>query len=481
MKIALVSMPWSMFDAPSAALGVLSSYISNEGKYEVDCKSEHLRVWKKMPAFYDAISRTSYWGDFFYAVQLYPEMKDKFKKYFLMHYNKYKFFSNLKNLDKSFDESFLIINQHLDDLTFRLIDKYDIIGLTLTYSQLFASVALSKKLKEFNKNIKIVFGGCGYLGCEESIIKEYPYIDYFIKGEGEKKFIALIKALLKGTELTGFDGILTSHKHDQEHNLSRDSTVISNLDNLITPNYDDYYDLAEKYAIVWNIPIESSRGCWWNRTLRTCNSLNACYFCNLNSYSMYRQKTVKSICSEMLQLSNRYKNTRFRFQDNIFRRRGGCKFSSDLLMQRKNYRFFMEVRADADIKDFLCLMEAGCYMVQIGIEGLSTKYLKRINKGTTTIQNLQAMRICFELGLDNKSNLLIEFPGATNEEVKETNDNILRFATAYPPLEIVKYCLGPNSSVALNKEIFGISNIHNAKCLKNVIPLAVYNRLDYLG
>ena len=49
--------------------------------------------------------------------------------------------------------------------------------------------------------------------------------------------------------------------------------------------------------------------------------------------------------------------------------------------------------------ELLLLWEAGLTGAQFGIEGLSTSYLRRVGKGTTTIQNLQVMKICFELGV----------------------------------------------------------------------------------
>jgi radical SAM superfamily enzyme YgiQ (UPF0313 family) len=61
------------------------------------------------------------------------------------------------------------------------------------------------------------------------------------------------------------------------------------------------------------------------------------------------------------------------------------------------------------------LWEAGCSTVTLGIEGLSTRYLKRLGKGTSTIQNLQALKTCFELEIANQSNLLTGFPGCSSQ------------------------------------------------------------------
>ena len=52
----------------------------------------------------------------------------------------------------------------------------------------------------------------------------------------------------------------------------------------------------------------------------------------------------------------------------------------------KDYVLFYELRANLSPYELLCMEEGGLRYVQFGIESLSSSYLKRIGKGTTTIQ-----------------------------------------------------------------------------------------------
>jgi radical SAM superfamily enzyme YgiQ (UPF0313 family) len=118
--------------------------------------------------------------------------------------------------------------------------------------------------------------------------------------------------------------------------------------------------------------------------------------------------------------------------------------------------------------------------VQFGIEGLSNAYLKRIGKGTSVIQNLQAMKTCYELKIDHIANLLSGFPGSTEGEVEETVDAVLRYALPYQPLRISFYGIGLGSTVERLKDAFGLTNLRNADFWKVGLPEAVYERLDLL-
>src|SRR5678816_3635474 len=95
-------------------------------------------------------------------------------------------------------------------------------------------------------------------------------------------------------------------------------------------------------------------------------------------------------------LADRYKNVRIRFTDSILRHKDVGVLAEGIKQHKKTFRIFMEIRASISPNDLLEINEAGTYLVQFGIEGLCTRYLKRIGKGTSTIQNLQAMRASLE-------------------------------------------------------------------------------------
>src|SRR6185295_8604606 len=136
------------------------------------------------------------------------------------------------------------------------------------------------------------------------------------------------------------------------------------------------------------------------------------------------EKSAGTIVKQMKKLSTKYKNNRIFFLDNIIRAKGIQEFAVLIARQKIKYSLFYELRAHIRPYELLMLWEAGLEMSQIGVESLSTRILKKIGKGTTAIQNLQAMKVCAELGISHGANLIVNFPGVTSEEVNENAENI---------------------------------------------------------
>jgi len=170
---------------------------------------------------------------------------------------------------------------------------------------------------------------------------------------------------------------------------------------------------------------------------------------------------------------SRYSNPRLHFCDSHIDNPMGLALAKRLKEHRRNYKFTMDVRATANDTMLAEMVEVGCVAIQVGIEGLSTSYLQRINKGTTTIQNLRCMRSLYELGIVSESNLLIGFPQTPQSEIDETCRNIEHAATCYEPLRLSPFTLSAFSPAYCHPERFGISRIRHAEPLQLVFPASL--------
>jgi ribosomal peptide maturation radical SAM protein 1 len=65
------------------------------------------------------------------------------------------------------------------------------------------------------------------------------------------------------------------------------------------------------------------------------------------------------------------------------------------------------------------LRAAGISRIQPGIESLSTRLLRLMRKGVTTIQNIQLLKWCYEFGIDPSWNILYGFPGEIPDDYAE--------------------------------------------------------------
>ena len=481
MKIALVAMPWSQFDSPSTALGTLSALLRREyPHFAVDCHYGYVDMWQRIKPVYERISNSPF-AEIMFLPLLYPRERGNAARWFAEMSEALEIDPILG--DKVFDQILHAAKDNVDAVVASVGTNCDLVGFTITYCQLFSSLAVSRKLKQ--NGTTVVFGGAGVdLDCGLSVLRQFSdTVDYIVRGEGERPFLALIEALRNSEDDVQIAGVLTPRL---AANSALDATftpkqrlnnLIEDINELPIPDYREYAELADIHRICWHVSMEGSRGCWWNSSLKRNNPLRACYFCSLNLGS-YREKTAARVATEVRELTHRHTTARIRFMDNVMRKKGLVEVLDAIEQHEIDLRLIAEVRASITPYELCRLWEVGCHHVQIGIEGLSTDYLRRLGKGATTIQNLQAMKTCFELGIQSGSNLMVNFPGATREEIEETVFNIDNYAIAYEPPSTSEFALYPNSSIHARAEAFGISNMRNHSSLCAALPDDVAKNLS---
>jgi hypothetical protein len=119
---------------------------------------------------------------------------------------------------------------------------------------------------------------------------------------------------------------------------------------------------------------------------------------------------------------------------------------------------------------------AGLRQVQVGIEALSTRLLRKLHKGTTAIQNLEIMKHCEALGITNRSNLMLHFPLSDAQDVEETLKT-MEFSRSFRPPRPVGFWLGLGSPVWRNPRAYGIQSVANHPNWAKIFPAAVVRSL----
>ena len=222
---------------------------------------------------------------------------------------------------------------------------------------------------------------------------------YLVNGEGELPLSRLVRHLKdhqSHNEIPPIPGVVT-------RNAARDSASVSfcqmeTLTSLPHPDYDDYFRVLKTFApektFFPTVPAEISRGCWW-RVPSGAGKHSGCAFCNLNlQWDGYRSKGVSQVVSEVDHLTTRYKTLSVAFMDNLLPVKESEEIFARLGKLNKDFRFFAEMRGSTPRHVLEAMQVAGMHEVQIGIEALSTRLLKKLNKGTSTIQNLEIMKHC---------------------------------------------------------------------------------------
>ena len=483
-------MPWARKDRPSAAIAALSSYVRRERpEDDVRVFNEFLSTASTLGSpLYDALLDSSpRCSELLHLALYYPEKRTSVYTVFLDWIEKEKPFDRTElengpvgrsgNADR-FDWLLARLSERLEALVSSLID-FDVVGFSVAYSnQIFPSLLAARRLKEQSARMTVVLGGAALCtGVGPSLLKAFPALDFIVQGEGERPLLAILDGLDAPSQLARQPGILCRSNVDQ-HPRGAEPCEVEDLNDLPIPQFDEYAQAAEEMQIGWVLPIEGSRGCWWNCTQRSSNARRTCYFCNENVlWRGYREKSDKRIAEEFLSLSDRYRLLYFNFTDLVMRHHGIVELADAIKGHGRDFLFDYDLRASVRPHELLALYEAGLKQCLFGIEGLATRYLKRIGKGTTTMRNLQVLRLCAELRIHHESRLVTEFPGSTVDDVEETRRNLLDYALGYEPVQASPFALLLGSTVETLRADFGISAVQTEAMYRAGLPETVLQRI----
>ena len=481
-KLLLVSAPWPLYSRPSIQIGTLKAFLRKKfPDLKVDAHHFYLKVAEAIGyRRYQAISERTWLAESVYAALLYPERMDTVENFFYRQAKgkpllKKIVFKNLASQVREVSEAFI----HSVDW-----GDYVLAGFSICLCQLTASLYFIREVKKRFPNLLIVVGGSIFTGdATRNLFKTFPEINVVVNGEGELPLSRLVSDLRKSRsfgEMAHVKGIVTPES--TENKASAFFNQMTELSDLSPPDYDDYFDLLQSFSpektFFPTLPMEMSRGCWWHRPLEDGKS-SGCAFCNLNlQWDGYRAKKPMQTVSEIDHLTTKYKTLSVAFMDNLL----PLKTSKDIFTRigklKKDLLLFGEIRATTPRYILADMRNAGMKEVQIGIEALSTRLLRKLNKGTTAIQNIEIMKHCETLGISNSSNLILCFPGSDQKDVDETLRN-LEFTLPFRPLKMVYFWLGLGSPVWRHPENFGIEAVFNHRNYAGIFPLEIFKSMQF--
>jgi len=474
--IALISTPWPLFNRPSIQLGTLKAFVREKVPgVDVEAFYAYLTVAEGLGyGPYGRISESTWLGEALYAGLLYPEKQPQLAR----------FWRRKTAADRSGDlPGFEPLSSRLGRLTQQILDRvewgaYLLAGFSICYGQLTSTLYFIRKIKEKAPGLKVVVGGpacAGELG--QSLLNVFPDIDFVVQGEGELPLTGLIEALKKRKAPVAVSGLLSRVSSVEATPFAQ----VPHLDALPPPDYADYFSLLKGLApekrFQPRIPMEISRGCWWRKSSGT-GGPSGCAFCNLNlQWKGYRAKSHGRILRELDTLTDRYQALSVSFMDNLLPARGLARLFGEMKNLQKDFRLFSEIRAKTPPDVLAAMGTAGMRQVQVGVEALSSLLLRKINKGTTAMDNVEIMKNCEIPGFpDLAGNLILEFPSSDEKDVEETLAN-LDFVLPFRPLKAIPFWLGYGSPVWRRPAAFGINRVSHHAHYTRLFPKEVLKKL----
>jgi ribosomal peptide maturation radical SAM protein 1 len=471
-----------LYNRPSIQLGTLKGYLKVQSP-ELNIRALHLylKIAERIGyPIYQVISERTWLAESVFSGLLFPERRKEIEKLF---YRESRGISELQSVD------FETLISHVKNVSDGFIDglnweSFGLVGFSICLCQLTSSLYFIRRIKQCCPNLPIVVGGSMFSGYDTyGLLKTFQEIDFVVNGEAELPLSRLVRFMTdsqRDDNLPNIPGVVTRQGVKSGSALVFDQ--LPSLESLPPPDYDDYFDLLKTLGSEKRffpiLPAEVSRGCWWRST--DCSSSHrGCTFCNLNlQWYGYRSKSASHVVSEVDFLTSKYKTLSVAFMDNSLPLKQSQEIFSELGTLEKDLLLFAEIRATTSREILKAMRAAGTEEVQIGIEAISTKLLKKLNKGTTAIQNLEIMKHCEELGISNISNLILQFPSSDDEDVDETL-HALNFVLPFRPLKLVHFWLGVGSQVWQEPLAYGLKAVFNHPTYRILFPHDIYGSMRF--
>jgi ribosomal peptide maturation radical SAM protein 1 len=441
MRVILVNMPWAAVDKPSLALGILRQAVLREfpgsevtviyaNLEYVDWLADRRNFGLADYTYYSVASYFQGCGDWVFSSALYddPEWRiDEFEKYM----------AGQADEDRIAEAVALhkIAPGFISSLAGQITAlEPDVVGFTSTFQQNTAALAAAREVKRLSPNVTTVFGGANCDGEQGlALHRNFPFVDFVVRGEGDVAFPELLKRAVGDRDYAAIAGLCwrQSGGSTAANAIPRSPLPPSAM---VAPEFDDYFaSFAASRAHAWSEPqlvVESARGCWWGEK-------HHCTFCGLNgSFMQFRSKPPGVFVEELLTLVERHKILEVSVVDNIIDMNYLGSALPAIIEAGYDLRLHYEIKANMKKDQLRILRAAGVVNVQPGIESLSSKVLKIMDKGVTGCLNVRFLRDAESLGIQAWWNYLFGFPGEEDADYDRLIEQFPALHHLMPPVSV---------------------------------------------
>ncbi len=318
----------------------------------------------------------------------------------------------------------------------------DIIGVTATTLLYKSAMRLVNIAKEVQPQAVTMLGGSHGTFWDENALNEYPSLDIVVRREGEATFIELLEKLKAKERLDNVLGV-TFRGNDGKIVRTPDRPFLEDLDSLPFPAHHllPLENLKRMGKILF--PLITSRGCvYW------------CDFCStVRMFGRgYRWRSPKNVVDEMQLVHEKYGIDQVTFYDDAFtvNRDRVLKICEELHARKLDMTWDCGTRVDMVDHELLKTMyDAGCIAVWLGVESGSEAILGKMNKSIKLEQTRKAYKTAQKVGLMTIANVVLGFPGETEQTAKET----IRFVKELNPDDVGFYVATPYPGTPMYEQV----------------------------
>ena len=330
-------------------------------------------------------------------------------------------------------------------------EQWDVIGMSISYVDYKVSMEAIDIIRRVSPKSKIIVGGFVPTIFPE-LLQTNEKIDYIIKGEGEKSFVALLELLKHGMTT---DKVVESIKPDLGELPFIDRTLFQ-YDRELTCQIAPHQPFP-------HITMIAGRGCPFQ-----------CRYCQpaeRQVYGKYRIRPVQHVIDELKELRDKHHFTSLSFWDDTFTLKKDWVMEFCDAYEREVFKAKIFIYCRADIacnnEDMIKrLAEVGVAWVCIGFETGTQRMLKFIGKGVKIEQNYKAAEIFTKYGVEVMGSFMLGLPTETKEESLSTVDMIKRidpyhvwlfYFTPIPGTYLYDYC--KDNNLIIRKDMLNIERV----------------------
>ena len=324
--------------------------------------------------------------------------------------------------------------------------KYQIIGMTIVDTTVHASNYMAKEIKRKNPDICVIAGGPA-MSFKECRIRLSSYFDYYLVGEGEEALVDFMNVFAGSENLT--PQLLPDGFYSTEEDLHRDLPLrqLSSLNKQPKPDFSDFELHPYSEAA---LPMISTRSC-----------LFQCKFCaDIHSMGTFRKLSSQEILRDLRQV-HKLGYRKIWMNDllinGIIKELLEAFTAFNLEGCKVEWIALATPNSQLKMQDLQELYNKGLHTLNFGLESGSPKIMRAMGKGFNLKQAEAALKRTREAGILTQLNVIVGFPGETEEDFQMTLDFLERNYPWISGFTSVNTCIVlPGSELSRNREYYGI-------------------------
>ena len=379
--------------------------------------------------------------------------------------------SGFDSLAHRLESSGTFVERIIDGLAKRYFEENgpDLVGLTVPFpGNLYGALRLARAFKKIS-DVPVAIGG-GYVNTQLRKLSDprvFDYADYITLDDGERPILSVIDHVRGRCPDSGLlrtfvrrQGRVRFESDPAIRDIAHADTGLPTYAGLDLGNYLSVSDVLCPIPRLttlglWN-KLTLAHGCYWKR----------CAFCDtsLDYIGRYETAPAKVLLERIRNMIRETGSTGFHFVDEAAppaTLRSLCRL---LVESKVGISWWSMVRFDKAFTPELAalLAQAGCVAVEGGLEVVSSRILKLMDKGTTPEQVARVTKDFSNAGILVHAFLMYGFPSQTLQETVDALEYVRQLFVAGCLHSAVwsRFSLTAHSPAAIDPKKFGIRVIH---------------------